>query len=92
MRPINLAGVAWTNMNVSLPLPFLAIFSGSKHLRGQHVYLDDDLTRRQLEGRRSLAPRRLELKQQGHVTWWRRDTLCWAQDGSVHKVRPDLVR
>ena len=69
-----------------------AIFSGSKHLRGKHVYLDDDLTRRQLEGRRSLAPRRLELKQQGHVTWWRRDTLCWAQGGSVHKVRPDLVR
>lgn len=62
-----------------------ALFRSSSDLRRQHIYLDDDLTVQQLAMRRSLEPDRLELRQRGHRTWWRRDTLFWADAHGVHK-------
>ncbi len=43
-----------------------ALFSCSKGFREQKIYLDDDLTKLQLEGRHSLAARKASLKGQGH--------------------------
>ena len=65
-----------------------ALFSHSKELRQQKIFLDDELTRQQMRGRQQLTDKRLQLKQQGCSTWWRQDTLCWAADGVVHKLRP----
>lgn len=52
------------------------------------IYLDDDLTRQQMEGRRALESRRLQLKADGHKTWWRRDVLHWAGGDGVHSQSP----
>ena len=38
-----------------------ALFRNSNGFRRNHVYLDDDLTKEQLEGRHSLRARKLEL-------------------------------
>ena len=65
-----------------------ALFRHSSSLRQDRIYLDDDLTHQQMEGRRALDTRRLQLKAAGHKTWWRRDVLHWADDDGVHNQRP----
>ena len=65
-----------------------ALFRHSSSLRQDRIYLDDDLTHQQMEGRRALDTRRLQLKAAGHKTWWRRDVLHWADDDGVHDQRP----
>lgn len=65
-----------------------ALFSCSKGFREQKIFLDDDLTKLQLEGRHSLAARKASLTGQGHRTWWRRDVLCWADASGMHRQQP----
>ena len=64
-----------------------ALYRHSSSLRQDRIYLDD-LTHQQMEGRRALDTRRLELKAADHKTWWRRDVLHWADDDGVHNQRP----
>ena len=64
------------------------LFGGSQAFRRTDTYLDDDLTKQQLLGRRSLGSKRLQLKQLHCITWWRRDTLCWSDANGVHKQVP----
>ena len=65
-----------------------ALFRHSSSLRRDRLYLDDDLTQQQLEGRRGLGDRKLQLKAAGHKTWWRRDVLHWADSDGVHSQSP----
>ena len=65
-----------------------ALFSCSKGFREQKIFLNDDLTKLQLEGRHSLAARKASLTGQGHRTWWRRDVLCWADASGMHRQQP----
>ena len=65
-----------------------ALFARSKDFRRQHIFLDDELTRQQQQGRRALASERLRLKGLGHRTWWRRDRLFWADADGVHSQIP----
>ena len=65
-----------------------ALFGSSQAFRRLDTYLDDDLTKQQLLGRRSLGSKRLHLKQLNCKTWWRRDTLCWSDANGVHKQGP----
>ena len=65
-----------------------ALFCDSSGFRRDHIYLDDDLTREQLEGRRSLRARKLELKGAGNKTWWRRGVLHWADHDGFHSQSP----
>ena len=55
----------------------------AKASREQKIFLDDDLTKLQLEGRHSLAARKASLR-----TWWRRDVLCWADASGMHRQKP----
>ena len=65
-----------------------ALFRHSSSFRRDRIYLDDDLTRQQQQGRRALGDRRLQLQRDGHKTWWRRDMLCWADGAVVHSQGP----
>ena len=65
-----------------------AHFSGCKGFRDQKIYLDDDLTKLQLEGCHSLAARMASVTGRGHRTWWRRDALCWADASGMHRQEP----
>ena len=65
-----------------------ALLGRSKDLRRVHVFLDDDLTKQQLEGRQALGSKRLQLRGMGHRTWWRRDKLFWADATGVHSCLP----
>ena len=65
-----------------------ALFCDGSGFRRDHIYLDDDLTKEQLEGRHSLRARKLELKGAGHKTWWRRDVLHWADHDGFHSQSP----
>ena len=69
-----------------------ALFARCKDFRHQHIFLDDELTRRQQQGRRTLASERLRLKELGHRTWWRRDRLFWADGDGVHSQIPASTR
>ena len=64
------------------------MFHHSSSFRHDHIYMDDDLTTQQLDGRRSLMAHKLQLKQDGKKTWWRRDVLHWADHEGVHRQRP----
>ena len=69
-----------------------ALFHDSKRLRQQKIYLDDDLTEEQPQGRHSLRARRLELKAKGCRTWWRQHTLCWSDAACQHRETPVAQR
>ena len=65
-----------------------ALFSCSEGFQKQKLFLDDDHTKLQMEGRHSLAARKASLTGQGHTTctpWWRRDVLCWADASGMHR-------
>ena len=65
------------------------VLSGSSQsFRRLNTYLDGDLTKQQLLGRRSLGSKRLHLKRLNCKTWWRRDTWCWSDADGVHKQAP----
>ena len=64
------------------------MFRHSSSFRQHRIYLDDDLTKQQLDGRRSLMPHKMQLTQDGKKTWWRRDVLHWADQEGVHRQRP----
>ena len=57
---------------------------------GSHFF-DDDLTKKQLEGRHSLRARKLGLKGAGHQTWWRRDVLHWADHDGFSQPKSSLI-
>ena len=65
-----------------------ALFRDSSGFRRDHMYLDDDLTKKQLEGRHSLRAGKLELEGAGHKTWWRRDVLHWADHDGLDSQSP----
>ena len=65
-----------------------ALFRASSSFQQDHNYLDDDLTKKQLEGRHSLRARKLKLKGADHKTWCRRDVLHWADHDGFHSQRP----
>ena len=65
-----------------------ALFHHSRSFRQDRIYLDDDLTRQQQEGRRALGDRQLQLQRDGHKTWWRRNVLHWTDGAVVHSQRP----
>ena len=65
-----------------------ALFRESSSFRRDRIFLDDDFTKKQLEGRRSLRSRKLELRGAGHRTWWRRDVLHWADHDGLHSQGP----
>ena len=65
-----------------------ALSRDSSGFRRDHVYLDDHLIKKQLEGLHSLRARKLELKGAGNKTWRRRDVLHWADHDGLHSQSP----
>lgn len=65
------------------------LFSQSKAFRQQRIYFNDDPSGSQLQGQQILAAQKLQLQEQGHATWWRRDALCWKDGMGVHREVPE---